>query len=346
MNAIEATRKSWVLLFGALTLAMCLATPRAIAGETGSTDEYGGVALTNSVLLDPFDPVPTIQFDRRCGRDCDRGCRHDGCEGWHDRYRHGDRDDRMHCRDNCRWEGWICEHDCDGPHQYGEKEYNLGYWRCADECRNGDWWCDHDCRLEGWHCAHDCFIHQPCDRDRDCHGRPFLRPCDRDCRLEGERCLDVCYGRIIHEYEEVLQKSNEDHKHYDEQSRWYFEHVMDDHHVDHFVGDHHELDHHDLDHHDADHHDLDHHDGDHHDGDHHDAPPPPPVGFGDHGASGPPHGMGPGGPGPMGPPPGPGPGGPSQGPGGPPPGPGGPPPGPGPSGPGYGPPGPDPYGPH
>ena len=97
MKTIEATHKSWVLLFGALTLALCLTMPRAIAGETGSTDEYSGVARTNSVLLDPFDPVPTIRFDRRCGWDCDRGCRHEGCEGWHDRYRHGDRDGYLLC---------------------------------------------------------------------------------------------------------------------------------------------------------------------------------------------------------------------------------------------------------
>jgi hypothetical protein len=90
-----------------------------------------GVATSGAVLLDPFDPVPEIQFrhyggygcsygcggcDYECGgyRDrCDRGCyRHsrcgDGCS------RHSDCDNgcyrRTNCDDTCRSH---CDRDCD-----------------------------------------------------------------------------------------------------------------------------------------------------------------------------------------------------------------------------------------
>ena len=67
--------------------------------------------------------------------------------------------------EDCHWHGWYCPHACYDMHRPREGAYNVGWWRCADDCRNGDWWCDHDCRLEGWHCEHDCFVHQPCERD-------------------------------------------------------------------------------------------------------------------------------------------------------------------------------------
>ncbi len=68
----SGTWRQWFWLLGALTVAICLMlNARAMAGETGSIDEYGGVALNNSVLLDPFDPVPSIHFR-------DGGCDWDG----------------------------------------------------------------------------------------------------------------------------------------------------------------------------------------------------------------------------------------------------------------------------
>ena len=313
---------SWFWLFGALTIALCLMLhTRAVAGETGSTDEYGGVALNNSVLLDPFDPVPTIGFR-------EGGCERDGCER---------RGEWQRCHEDCRWHGWYCQHDCYDMHRPREGAYNVGWWRCADECRNGDWWCDHDCHLEGWHCEHDCFIHQPCDRD--CRERRRGPP----PQMMGEACVGVCYGRLLHEYEEHLAHHDEEMHKYDEQSRWYFEHVINDHRgfFDRLF---------DIHRHDGpppmppgppgpppgygDHHDGDHHDGDHHD-DHYGGPPPgsgygPPPGPPPGPPSGPSYGPGPGAYGPPGPPPS-----------GPPPssyGPPGPPPsGPPPSGPGPGP---------
>ncbi|HKD23817.1 MAG TPA: hypothetical protein VKB71_17495, partial [Rhizomicrobium sp.] len=192
-------------MFGAFLLALCLLVPfRAHAGETGSTDEYAGVALTNSVLLDPFDPVPEIQF--RHGYEGDRHCEHD-CEF-------------LHCRTDCRWHGWYCPHDCYDMHRPRLGAVNLGWWRCADDCRHGEWWCDHDCQLEGWHCEHDCFVHEPC-----------LRDCRRGERRpeEGDQCREICYGRLVHEYQERMAHHDEEAHRYDEQSHWYFEHVIEDH---------------------------------------------------------------------------------------------------------------------
>ena len=210
MTRIGAVRQSWrwLWLFGALTIVTFLMlSARAYAGETGSTDEYGGVALTNSVLLDPFDPVPSIHFH-------DGGCDGGGC------VRHCDRDDcgqPLRCDHDCRWHGWFCPHDCYDMHRPRPGAYNLGWWRCANECRDGDWWCDHDCTLEGWHCEHDCFVHQPERRDR------------RPTQQLGDICPDICYGRLVHDYEEQLKHHAEEQRHYEEQQRWYFQHVIDDH---------------------------------------------------------------------------------------------------------------------
>jgi len=198
----------WFWLLAAATIAISLTlNARAIAGETGSTDEYGGVALNNSVLLDPFDPVPEIHFR-------DGGCRFEGCE--RDCF-HRDCEERFRCHDNCRWHGWVCEHGCYDINRPRDGAYNVGWWRCADDCRSGDWWCDHDCHLEGWHCEHDCFIHEPGGR----YGRRGPFP------PMGDACPDVCYGRLIHEYEAELAHHAEEQHRYDEQSRWYFEHVVD-----------------------------------------------------------------------------------------------------------------------
>lgn len=302
------------LFFGALLLALCVAAPNlAGAGETGSVDEYAGVHVMNSVLLDPFDPVPQIEFEHRCGWGCHRHCDDYRCgEGWR-------------CRHDCRWNGWHCDEDCYG-HRPCDHDCGIGWWRCEGDCRTGEWRCDHDCHLLGWYCEHDCLVHPPCERD--CHDR-FGPPCDheRDCRPE-EHCTDACYGRLVHDYEEIIQRSDDQAHRYDEQSRWYFEHVMDDHHHDGF--------------------DHDHHDGYDHGHDHDGYGPSAPPGPGPYGP--PSHGPGPYGPPGSGPgpsaygPSGPGPG--SYGPSGPPPG--GPGPGPGPGGPGpgaYGPSGPPPAGP-
>ena len=204
----SGTWLKWFWLLAAATIAISLTlNARAIAGETGSTDEYGGVALNNSVLLDPFDPVPEIHFR-------DGGCRFEGCG--RDCY-HRDCEEPFRCHDNCRWHGWVCEHGCYDINRPRDGAYNVGWWRCADDCRSGDWWCDHDCHLEGWHCEHDCFIHEPGGRYARRGPYPPM----------GDACPDVCYGRLIHEYEAQLAHHAEEQHRYDEQSRWYFEHVVD-----------------------------------------------------------------------------------------------------------------------
>jgi hypothetical protein len=253
MNAIDMPGGKWSpyrLLIVAALIAIGLAVARpAHAGETGSTDEYAGVPMTNSVILDPFDPVPAIQFEHGCYDRCGRHC-HDGCGEY------------RYCRHDCRWHGWTCAHDCYGARHCNDASCNLGWWRCDRECRDDAWRCDHDCTLQGWHCDHGCSVRDRCEHD--CVGRP----CNRDCGHLGDACADSCFGGLVQQYESDLQHSEDLNRRYDEQSHWYFEHVMDRHH------------HHDGDWHDGDWHDGDWHDGEGHDGDWHDGDgsgPPPDV---------------------------------------------------------------------
>jgi hypothetical protein len=138
-----------------------------------------GVATSGAVLLDPFDPVPEIQFHHFGGYGCVQGC--GGCDdcGWYAGYRSGcydscrphyrhrarcDDDCDRGCRDHCRR---GCEHDCTA--------------RCDGDCDRG---CDHDCDRG---CDHDC--NSRCDHYCD-------RGCERDCRVVQEhvcqsaRCYD------------------------------------------------------------------------------------------------------------------------------------------------------------
>jgi len=111
MNILTLARST---LLGAIGLALAAIAAPATAG----------VATTGAVLLDPFDPVPEIQFHHfggyGCGYDCggyrgcddvcgggSRGC-YDGC---HRRYRRHDCDDgcRRVVRDDC-------DHDCHDDH--------------------------------------------------------------------------------------------------------------------------------------------------------------------------------------------------------------------------------------
>ena len=64
-----------------------------------------GVATSGAVLLDPFDPVPEIQFQHFGGYGCDTGC------GGYDRCDDGCGGHRRHaCEDNC---GGHRRHGCD-----------------------------------------------------------------------------------------------------------------------------------------------------------------------------------------------------------------------------------------
>jgi hypothetical protein len=101
--------------FGIRRLALLAASVViALACLGGATKSYAGVAIDDSVKLDPFDPVPQIGFhhdgcDEGCGyHRCHSGCyRHsrcgNECRSWHCCYRDCDRG----CRD-----GWGCEFSC------------------------------------------------------------------------------------------------------------------------------------------------------------------------------------------------------------------------------------------
>src|SRR5665213_3341307 len=111
------------------------------------------MAINNSVLLNPFDPVPEIRFSRYgCDDDCGyRHCYHSCGEVrrcWHD----------------C--EGWRCEHECsERPPCW--HDCRVGY-RCEHDCEYDRDHCWHDCHI-GWHCEHDCGHH---DADHHDDGHP------------------------------------------------------------------------------------------------------------------------------------------------------------------------------
>lgn len=90
-----------------------------------------GVATSGAVLLDPFDPVPEIQFRHYGGYGCVYGCGVSyGCDsGCYNP-----------CRDGCRRH--VRRHDCDDG--------------CTRRARND---CDDRC------CADRCDRHDDCDRD-------------------------------------------------------------------------------------------------------------------------------------------------------------------------------------
>ena len=187
-NGIAAARKSWVLLFGVLLLAFGLAGT-AVAGETRQhrriwrrrPDQFRRCS------------IPSIPFLGSGSAMAAAGTRA------------GALPSRLHAsgamRDDraatmlaigkagiarmMRRPPRLCEHD-----------YNLGWWRCANECRNGDWWCDHDCPLEGL-ALRARLLYPRTLRPRSRLPRTALpRLCDRECRFEGEHCFAVCYGRL------------------------------------------------------------------------------------------------------------------------------------------------------
>jgi hypothetical protein len=103
-------------------LGLLLALALAPAGAKA------GVATAGAVLLDPFDPVPAIQFHHYGGYGCNEGC--GGCD--YGCYRHNRCGDGCYrhteCGDGCY------RRDCDGCYRHTD---------CRDGCRRAD--CDHDC---------------------------------------------------------------------------------------------------------------------------------------------------------------------------------------------------------
>jgi hypothetical protein len=108
-----------------------------------------GVATAGAVLLDPFDPVPEIQFQHFGGYGCSYGC------GGYDR-----------CGGGC---GYHRHHGCDDGCGYHRARCDDGCGR-RDRCDDGD----------------DCGRHARCDQDCDHHDR-CREHCDRadDC---GDNC--------------------------------------------------------------------------------------------------------------------------------------------------------------
>lgn len=117
----------------ALVAAAFLFTPAA----------HAGVAIENTVVLDPFDPVPPIQFQHwYAGYGCNFGCgRHNNCY---------DRCERHRCRDNCGRE--RCNDRCDRD--------------CGDRCERRAR-CDRDCGRDN--CCDNDRAYQPNCTSQRCY---------------------------------------------------------------------------------------------------------------------------------------------------------------------------------
>lgn len=120
-----------------------------------------GVATSGAVLLDPFDPVPEIQFQHFGGYGCGYGCGgcYDSCGGG--------------CYDSC---GGGCYGRCGGCYG-GCYHHHHRHYDCDDGCR----------RHVRYDCDEDCGHHEHADCDRDCddHDRHAAAPCT------SARCYDA-----------------------------------------------------------------------------------------------------------------------------------------------------------
>ncbi len=117
-------RRSGLLAALGVLLAVFLVPGPALAG----------VATAGAVLLDPFDPVPEIQFEHFGGYGCAYGC------GGYQR-----------CDEGCGYR--RCHDRC------------VRHTRCDEDCRGRDR-CDGDCHRAD-RCDSDCDHHDHCDRDCD-----------------------------------------------------------------------------------------------------------------------------------------------------------------------------------
>ncbi len=219
-----------------------LAAGVVLALACGAAPSYAGVAMDDSVRLDPFDPVPQIGFYHS---DCDDYCGHH----YHHRcYRDCYRRDP--CGRECHEAQWA-EREAIARYEHQADTYDVLMALYSDQLR---WW---EWRYrDGGH-----GVFRP---EFDEHGHPIRYEQDGD-HHDGD-----------HHDGDWHDGDHHDGDHHD--GDW---HDADHHDGDHHDGDHHDGDHHDGDWHDGDHHDGDHHDdhdgghhdghdGDWHDGDHHD----------------------------------------------------------------------------
>ena len=135
----------------------------ALMVSAGFSGVRADPAVDNAVQLDPFDPVPEIQF-RHYG---DNPC-YDHCE----RYRDCDEGCRARCKDHCGNNDCRDRDHCDRDCRDGERCGHYGH-----DCRDQDR-CTQDCREKDV-CSQDCRDGDACGYDR------------RDCR-DKNRCSDVC----------------------------------------------------------------------------------------------------------------------------------------------------------
>ncbi|MEI9992767.1 MAG: hypothetical protein WDM86_22380 [Rhizomicrobium sp.] len=160
-----------------------------------------GVATMGAVLLDPFDPVPEIQFHhfggygcdygcgggyRGCGEVCGRSC-YDGCRRHY--YRH------TGCGDGCRrYVRDDCDRDC------GRRD-------CRDDCR----------RYVRDDCDHDCDRH---DGDHEHDGRPPAPPCASDHCYDAEH-YERRWRDGDHVGQEWLDRGTRERTMHDDHGNWY-----------------------------------------------------------------------------------------------------------------------------
>ncbi len=137
----NVTPRSATKFLGVLTLLL-----GAALLPTGAA---AGVATAGAVLLDPFDPVPAIQFQHFGGYGCYEGCGGgynrcgDGCGGYRHRvhYRRDDCDDgcyrarRHHHRDHCDRDcGDDDRYDRDGDRHGDDRGERAGYAPSPPPC--------------------------------------------------------------------------------------------------------------------------------------------------------------------------------------------------------------------
>jgi hypothetical protein len=122
-----------------------------------------GVATSGAVLLDPFDPVPEIQFRHFGGYGCAYGC--------------------GGCYDSC---GGGCYDRCGGCHDGCYRRYRR-HADCGDECgRHGRDDCDRDCDNHDGRDGHDA---PPCT-SAHCYNAEHYERRWRDGDHVGQEWLD------------------------------------------------------------------------------------------------------------------------------------------------------------
>lgn len=185
-----------------------------------------GVEVDNAIMLDPFDPVPEIQFRHYGGYSWGYGC--DGCST-HCYY---DSCGRRHCYQNCN----RVYRDCYGYSRCGGCRDNCGYRdgcrdRCGyDRCRGDGCYGDRrydDCRQAGCRNWDGC-RGDGCYRDGRYDGRDGLRDGGRDGHWRDGR--DDLRHDDDRRGDDPWERYDDQADRYDHQSGWYEHHVIDGHH--------------------------------------------------------------------------------------------------------------------